>query len=309
MLLVVTPSSPKVVLHLRTRSYAQPPVAASLLAASASPAAATPHAAQLVAPPSDLSLGLGPGLGLGAGVGASAGPCMSDEDEEDGEGGEGGGYPRECPSAAVYAPTHEPGDEEAAGIRKRQRLEQRSEPSQAAHVCACCACACIHALCTCTAEGRCSGAWQTLRLWQQRSGPHQIAYCTLRAAVSTAVYLSSGGCDCVCVRRRPIARRRSSSRARRRRPGCRWREIAPPPYGDRRMRGGRRRRVRGRISSGTRSRSRSGPRRRAGCWPTWSRNTPTPRATRCGSASRLCSTAARRRSAAVGVPVAAAMPI
>ena len=85
MLLVVTPSSPKVVLHLRTRSYAPPPVAASLLAASASPAAAMPPAAQLVAPPSDLSLGLGPGLGLGAGVGASAGPCMSDEDEEDGE--------------------------------------------------------------------------------------------------------------------------------------------------------------------------------------------------------------------------------
>ena len=169
MLLVVTPSSPKVVLHLRTRSYAQPPVAASLLAASASPAAATPHAAQLVAPPSDLSLGLGPGLGLGAGVGASAGPCMSEEDEEDeegGEGGEGGEYPREGPSAAVYAPTHQPSDDEAAGIRKRQRPEQRSEPSQAAHVCACCACACIHALCTCTctAEGRCSGAWQTFEL-------------------------------------------------------------------------------------------------------------------------------------------------
>ena len=188
MLLVVTPSSPKVVLHLRTRSYAQPPVAASLLAASASPAAATPHAAQLVAPPSDLSLGLGPGLGLGAGVGASAGPCISDEDEEDGEGGEEGGggggggggeggeYPREGPSAAVYAPTHQPSDDEAAGIRKRQRPEQRSEPSQAAHVCACSACAHVYthsAHAHAPLRGGVRGRGRPLSSRQQRTGPHQ----------------------------------------------------------------------------------------------------------------------------------------
>jgi hypothetical protein len=138
-LLVVTPSSPKVVLHLRTHSYVPPPVAASLLAASAasaSPNAATPPTGMLAAPPSGLSMALGLGLGAGAGVGvgAGAGPCVSDEDGEDGEGDEGGEYPREGPSAVVYDPTYEPGDEEAAGIRKRQRPEQRSEPSQAARV-------------------------------------------------------------------------------------------------------------------------------------------------------------------------------
>ena len=43
MLLVVAPSSPRVVLHLSTRSQAPPPIAASL-AASASLAAAAPPA-------------------------------------------------------------------------------------------------------------------------------------------------------------------------------------------------------------------------------------------------------------------------
>ena len=148
MLLVVTSSSPKVVLHLRACSHAPPPVAASLLAASASPVAATSPAAQLAAPLSNLS------LGLGAGAGAGAGLCLSDEDEEDGEGDEGGEYPRESPSAVLYDPTYEPGDEEeTAGTRKWQRPEQRSEPSQAAP---------IHYYCmyTHTAEGH-SGAWQT----------------------------------------------------------------------------------------------------------------------------------------------------
>ena len=177
MLLVVTSSSPKVVLHLRACSYAPPPVASSLLAASASPVAATSPAAQLAAPLSNLSLGLG--AGAGAGVGAGAGLCLSDEDEEDGEGDEGGEYPRESQSAVLYDPTYEPGDEEeTAGTRKRQRPEQRSEPSQAAP---------IHYYCmyTHTAE-RAFGCMADLQPRQQRTGPHQNSP---RAVVSTAAAL------------------------------------------------------------------------------------------------------------------------
>ena len=68
---------------------------------------------------------------------------MSDEDDEDGnddddddddDNDEGGEYPRGRASTWAYDPPYEPGDEEVARVRKRQRPEQRSEPSQAAHV-------------------------------------------------------------------------------------------------------------------------------------------------------------------------------
>ena len=202
-LLVVTSSSPKVVLHLRACSHAPPPVAASLLAASASPVAATSPAAQLAAPLSNLSLGLG--AGAGAGVGAGAGLCLSDEDEEDGEGDEGGEYPRESPSAVLYDPTYEPEEEEAAGTRKRQRPEQRSEPPQAAH---------MHHMYTHTAEGR-SGAWQTFSPGSRARARTRIVHAQQSRQPPSHPQTDVNMCVC----RRPIAIRWSSL-AQRRRPGC-----------------------------------------------------------------------------------------
>ena len=197
---VVAPSSPRVVLHLCTRPHAPPPIAASL-AASASLAAAVPPAAQLAAPCSELRLG--PGLGARAG----AGPCVSDDDDDDDndddddddDDDEGGEYPRERPSTPAYDPPYEPGDDEVARIRKRQRPEQRSEPSQAAHMhmrtctrtCTC--------TCTCTLAGEPFGCVADLEpeaaafLGEQR--PALGYHHTQRAAVSTPAFLIWDGCD------------------------------------------------------------------------------------------------------------------